>query len=1064
MKHKMSMWKFILSLFFLTSWLIESSAQNAQWVNPFIGTDKSREFSKWGNYGGTFPGAVAPWGIVQLTPETSRRPAETGYYYCDSTILYFSCHSHLSGYPNGSNGMLHFSFWPSDSIQMKDIHEGRPFLHQKETARPGYYAVNFENKDRVEMTATPHCGLFRYFSEAVKTTVIIAQGGNLMVKDKHTVQAELNHAIIRFDKSIHHYTLRNDTAFIVFKQEDTRKGLNIRLSLSTNSFTNSEKNATHEISHLNFEDVCQQSYTMWDKELNCVKVEGGNLTDKINFYTALYHTCLQPCITSDTNVTETSYGVFSPWDTFRTLHPMLSLLKPQRQQSMINHIIKNYQLTKKLPKGPMTGFHIIPILLDSYVKGTAAVQAETLLKMSEIWLNSYENNLELQLYHQYGFIPADHECSVSITSELAYNDWILGRISQLAGNKEKALNYTQRSLNYQHLFDEASGYLLPKHGDEFLRNCGELGYQESNRWTASYFVPHNIQDIINRTGGKERFVNQLNEAFENEKITFDNEPVFHYPYLFTYAGRPDITTHHVHRILRTNFSNEPGGITGNDDLGSMSSWYVLSAIGLFPACPGTNEYLLSEPIFDRITLSVKEKTFIIQKRGKKTANTIPTILLDRKAVNRWFITHQEIANNKVLTLDFSNPSNEFNQLQKPYSITKGEPQFQVRLHKPSRKAIEAGDQQHITIMVNNEGESGLYHAQLKEGNKTIAEKAVLVKKHQTIIDTLSFTLYKEGTHHLNLLGQPLCLKVKESKNPQQVLTCLQVEAPSLVSSKEKFNIDFQIQNRSGKRYKNSLPVYLNETRYKMVEIDLEPGEQKKYSIALSDIKPGIQELRILNSIHRIKIYSKPSEASLLSLDYDKHNSRAVSDLSGFNNDGICNGNLRWGKGYMQTDKQAYLTLPTSKSLMTTTKKLTLLTWIAPQTYQPNLGYADFFTKGDYINLKMEGPHTLVFFAGGWGRGMCQINVPKDWYGHWHLVAGVCTGKTLQLYLDGKLMQEIHVTGELEDTELPWNIGRNAETPFSRFWDMKIAKTRIFGTALTAKDIQEIYIQEAELFR
>lgn len=188
----------------------------------------------------------------------------------------------------------------------------------------------------------------------------------------------------------------------------------------------------------------------------------------------------------------------------------------------------------------------------------------------------------------------------------------------------------------------------------------------------------------------------------------------------------------------------------------------------------------------------------------------------------------------------------------------------------------------------------------------------------------------------------------------------------------------------------------------------------------------------------------------------------VTDNSGFENHAQGHGALHWEKYSVETGEQAYLTLPASESLMTTYSQLTLLAWIAPQ--HPVAGYVDFFTKGDYTVLKMEGPEDLVFFAGGWGRGVCQVKVPSDWYGRWHLVAGVCTGEFLRLYIDGKLLQEIPVQGKLSATEVNWNIGRNAEMPFSRFSVMKHAYTRIYGAALTNQEIEEIYRSECKQFQ
>lgn len=1041
-------------------------AQHTSFVNPMIGTNKSDQFSMWGNYGGTYPGAVVPWGMVQLSPETSTRPAESGYYYDDSSILYFTCHSHNSGYPNGSCGRMKISFWPTQHVTAELQKKGRAFSHENEQAEAGFYRVMLDGNDQLELTTTPHNGFYRYHSKASQTTLLITDAGKIQWKDSCTLVGENKHTIIRFNRPIRRYAIQQDTVRIFFTQTDTQKGLELWLSFSKNSFLKSQENADAEVTQWDFDAIRRQAADRWEHELHVIQVEGKDNNEKTKFYTALYHAFLMPSIVSDVHDTLQRHEIYSPWDTFRSLHPMLSLLKPQRQLAMTRDIINRYVREGAIPKGPMTGFHMISILLDSWLKGTIQASPQLLLEMCEHHVQQYQNLPTVRAYLEKGYVDAQLELSVSITAELAYNDWLLSRLATLAGDTEKAASYEQRAYNYQHLLDATTGFMLPRKGNQFLRTAGELGYQESNRWTGSFFVPHNVQDLINRYGGDQRFASHLARAFDEGRILFDNEPVFHYPYLFTWASRPDLTTQYVHQILQKQYLNTPGGITGNDDLGSMSSWYVLSAIGLFPACPGSGEYLLSVPLFDRISFPVDQQnqqgqhTMTIRKKGVEKEGVTPTVWMNGKKLNRWFVTYQELKECRELVYDFTQPNTDLDKLDKPFSLTRSSFHFQLNATTNDCEML-SGEIRTLPFSVRNQGETGLFVAQLKEDNQVIAEKRLFIEKEEMVHDTLEFTCYAEGEHLLTFGHQTFTAKVKDA-HAQAPFTCVQLNAPSLCHRADSLPIEVTIQNRSGRSRSGQLPILVNQIEQEQLKVSLAAGARKTYRVSLPKQSVGMKKISVLGKTQQIKVYNHPQEACILDLHYQQSPTTSATDYSGFGNHAQAFGNVVWGDKFVETNHQAYLSLPQSKSLMSPNQQVTLLTWIAPQE-KPH-GHADFFTKGDYCCFKMENARSLVFFIGGWGRGECNAKVPADWYQHWHLIAGVCTGPTLQIYIDGELKQEITVSGQLEANEAPWNVGRNAEIPYSRFWKARFSRTRIYGAALKATDIRQIFDQEKQEYR
>lgn len=269
----------------------------------------------------------------------------------------------------------------------------------------------------------------------------------------------------------------------------------------------------------------------------------------------------------------------------------------------------------------------------------------------------------------------------------------------------------------------------------------------------------------------------------------------------------------------------------------------------------------------------------------------------------------------------------------------------------------------------------------------------------------------------------------------------------------------KIKNVSSRQYTGIENMIFNDSIVATLNINLLPGEEKMYICRISAYEKGLSLLKILDKERNIKIYENATEATILATNPGM--GKAL-DESGFKNDGICHGPLQWGTRNVQTSTNAFIEFPASQSLMQSTGEITILGWIKP--LKAPEGYADFFTKGDYTVMKMQGRDDLVFFAGGWGRGTCMVKVPDNWYGRWHMVAGVGTEDTLQLYVDGELVQQQSVKGKIQPTEVPWNIGRNAEMPFSRHSEMQIGSFRIYGAPLNENQIKDIYTNERNMYQ
>ena len=520
-----------------------------QYVNPFIGTAKSNVYTKWGNEGGTYPGAVAPWGAVQLTPETRG----SGYDYKDSSIRFFSCLQHHSGYPGGSAGSLHIM----PVVSKGKENESRLFSHQNEQAEPGYYKVSFnDNYTIVEATATTHAGLFKFtFPVHIVPYIFISDAGGLSMQSSHVLQGnKMNtNTVIHSDKAITSMQKEKDGYLLFFTAPDTgRTIIYIQISASSADHQSAQQNIEAELAHHSFEEIREITAQSWEKELSLVSINDSSANNKTIFYTALYHSLLLPWIISGVNGKykgadeqihtakgKNEYGGFSPWDTFRSLHPLLSLLYPDKQKDMLSSMLDIYQQSGYLPVESMTGNHSIPILVDSYLKG---IQPADSLWLYEAMKKSIVNGPFIQpdmaLYQQ-GFIPYPHTESVTRTVEYAYDDWALAQYAKLVMNDDGLFSLLmKRSRNYRNLFDADELSLLPRKDSLLYHGTANAGYKEGDQWAYTLFLPQYQRDLINLMGGDENFVDNIDKEFADNRLVFDNETMFHVPYLFNSTAYP----------------------------------------------------------------------------------------------------------------------------------------------------------------------------------------------------------------------------------------------------------------------------------------------------------------------------------------------------------------------------------------------------------------------------------------------------------------------------------------------------------------------------------------------
>lgn len=712
-------------------------------IDPFIGT---------GFHGHTYPGATLPFGAVQLSPDTraGNWDACAGYHYDDSTLTGFS-HTHLSG--TGCIDLGDLLIRPTTQTvdpSRQPMYAPAAFRHEDEKAEAGYYAVLLHEEGiRAELTATAHTGVHRYtFPKESTPTVIVdlkhsldnehIYESSLQVVNPHEMTGMRNtrgwsdnqriYFVIQCSQPFEKATLISNQkalegkeaegtdlqALLKFK-DHTSEPIVMKVGLSIVSVENARENLQAEVEGFDFDAVKQAAYHTWNDAVSAIKVEGGTEEQKTNFYTALYHSMVVPNVVSDVNgqyrrhdqtIGQLSqgtvqYSTFSLWDTFRAWNPMMTLIDTTLVTNMIHSFLHIYDASGELPlwplsageTGTMIGYHSASVIADAYMKGIRGFDAEKALEA--LVVSSEKNQKGADYYISKGFIPSNiKKESISCLLEFAYDDWCIAQLAQALGKQEIYDTYIRRSQQYLNVFDGATRFFRPKRMDgnwETPFNPNEVGraYTEATAWQYRFFVPHDVNGMVQLFGGKEAFTSALDDIFHTDaqvdgdlvditgligQYAHGNEPSHHIAYLYNYIGQPWKTQAMTRRLLDEMYAPTPEGIVGNEDCGQMSAWYILSSLGLYAVCPGSNEFTFTTPLFEKATLQLANgKTLTITANHPEKNLYIDKVELNGKEIETNFVTYEQLMGGGELHFSLTDQPNRKRGVtadSAPYSFTK----------------------------------------------------------------------------------------------------------------------------------------------------------------------------------------------------------------------------------------------------------------------------------------------------------------------------------------------------------------------------------------------------------
>ncbi len=1024
--------KYSLFILWLTCACLHLQAQDEsviKLVDPFIGTTKTKINSKWGGEGGTYPGAVAPFGFVQLTPETSIKEPK-GYDFRDSTIFWFSCVNHMSGYPNGSAGRIKVM----PVLEGRNIQTGnynRTFSHKDEKAEAGYYSVQFgDNGTIVEVTASAHTGVFRFtFPPKIKPKIFLGNLGEIEAAGKRIIKGTRLNTIISVNADIINKEDINGDCVLTFPASSQGKNILIlKIGVSQVDFNSTQINLQTEADNWDFDQFKETNQQKWTDALSVIEIEDTSTVNKTIFYTALYHSMLIPWIISDVDgmykgadgkINKTKgknqYGAFSPWDTFRSLHPLICLVVPDRQNDMILSMLDHFEQTGKLPKGPMTGNHIIPIIVDSYLKGIRGFDCTLAYKAMKECLESPSE--DFSAYKEFGYVPSSYPESVTQTVEFAYNDWALAQFAgEVMKDQTEYEKLIKRSFNYRNLFHPETLSLLPRMDDKFNLKPGNIGYKEGDQWSYSMFIPHNTRDLINLMGGDNEFTAHLDSALAKEYIVFDNEPVLHVPYLFNYAHHPDQSQKWVRTLMNTHYSATPDGLPGNDDLGSMSSWYVFSALGVFPTCPGRPLYDIGSPIFKKVTLHLQNgKKLIINSVNNSNENYfVKNISLNGLAYKKSWISHSTLLEGGELTFTmdkFPAIADSTDSLFVALSETTKSSDFLISDAHSSRSQVAPDQPFFVRFNVNNKGGRGTKLIRLYIDGKEAIRKNLLIDENSTENDSIECRLYPVGKRSVRIdkLNELEIEVVPPVKRRISDIEITELKSRDVYKKDKPLNFSYILQNKGGFRETTTISVLTDDSVYQKEVITVSPGETKQINSQVVFTSAGIHKLSVGSKMKRIKIYS------------DNIDSRVID--------------------FNATESQDNLE-----------EKITVMAWVKP-TGQ-NKGLTDIISKGDFIVMQAENK-SLSFFAGGWGRGICTVDLPENWVNNWHHLAGVSDGYLLKIFIDGVESGKLMINTPVNlSTPTKWMTGQNEEFPGQRIFNGMIDHFKIFVEPLNGSEIKK----------
>lgn len=745
-----------LALCLTLSFPVFAEKDLVQYVNTLQGTNSTYELS-WGN---TYPTTAVPYPMNSWSPQTGKNGDGWKYQYSATTIRGFQPTHQCSPWV-GDYGV--FSLMPVSKLVVDESKRATPFSHDKEIAKPHYYRVTLENGITTEFSPTTRSAHFRFSFPAKGDAFLVLDGYTKTSQVQIDVanhritgyvhngafspKTHKNYFIIQFDKPFVSYGTWENRKNTIQKNNLSREGEGIgayvqfakgskvqaKVSTSYISPEQAEVTMTRELGkHSSVEVTKQAAADVWNQLLNRVLVEGGTEEDMKTFYSCMFRANLFSHKFYEEKEDGSPY-YYSPydekihdgymftdngfWDTFRSQFPLTNILHPTMQGQYMQALLDAQEQCGWLPSwsfpsetGGMVGNHSISLLTDAWVKGIRTFDPEKALKayaheaMNKGPWGGANGRVRWKDYYQLGYIPYPESMgSTAQTLEYCYDDFCAYQLAKMTGNKFYEEVFARQIYNYKNVYDPSVGFMRGRKLDGSWADFDafEWGgpYCEGNAWHYNWSVFHDVQGLIDLTGGDERFVAKIDSVFAlpgivkygtygtkiHEMLEMElakmgqyaqgNQPIQHMIYLYSYAGQPWKTQYWIRQVMDRLYNSSENGYPGDEDQGGMSSWYVLSALGIYSVCPGTDEYVLGSPKFRKATITMEDgKKFVIEAKGNSKDNVyIQNATLNGKRHTRNYIHYSDIVNGGVLELQMGNQPEKTRGTAKedrPFSLSK----------------------------------------------------------------------------------------------------------------------------------------------------------------------------------------------------------------------------------------------------------------------------------------------------------------------------------------------------------------------------------------------------------
>ena len=740
-----------LALCLTLSFPVFAEKDLVQYVNTLQGTNSTYELS-WGN---TYPTTAVPYPMNSWSPQTGKNGDGWKYQYSATTIRGFQPTHQCSPWV-GDYGV--FSLMPVSELVVDESKRATPFSHDKEIAKPHYYKVTLENGITTEFSPTTRSAHFRFSFPAKGDAFLVLDGYTKTSQVQIDVanhritgyvhngafspKTHKNYFIIQFDKPFVSYGTWENRKNTIQKNNLSREGEGIgayvqfakgskvqaKVSTSYISPEQAEVTMTRELGkHSSVEVTKQAAADVWNQLLNRVLVDGGSEEDMKTFYSCMFRANLFSHKFYEEKEDGSPY-YYSPydekihdgymftdngfWDTFRSQFPLTNILHPTMQGQYMQALLDAQEQCGWLPSwsfpsetGGMVGNHSISLLTDAWVKGIRTFDPEKALKayaheaMNKGPWGGANGRVRWKDYYQLGYIPYPESMgSTAQTLEYCYDDFCAYQLAKMTGNKFYEEVFARQIYNYKNVYDPSVGFMRGRKLDGSWADFDafEWGgpYCEGNAWHYNWSVFHDVQGLIDLTGGDERFVAKIDSVFAlpgivkygtygtkiHEMLEMElakmgqyaqgNQPIQHMIYLYSYAGQPWKTQYWIRQVMDRLYNSSENGYPGDEDQGGMSSWYVLSALGIYSVCPGTDEYVLGSPKFRKATITMEDgKKFVIEAKGNSKDNVyIQNATLNGKRHTRNYIHYSDIVNGGVLELQMGNQPEK--KEDRPFSLSK----------------------------------------------------------------------------------------------------------------------------------------------------------------------------------------------------------------------------------------------------------------------------------------------------------------------------------------------------------------------------------------------------------